>query len=237
MKEDIEKRLEELLIEWGKSSCDTLMPELYQYSQNRLDTEEKERVEKHLELCSRCKKALDEFLAEIEADSLEETKKEEPSLMSALVEKLKKLTSRTEPKPVIQCWEFSFDTTRGHIGQETFYPIGAELIINVKAPRDGYLIIVHSDDKGNLELFFPSKETDDTFVRSAHEQEKEMEIKGPIGKHYFKAILTSKPLINPREIDFNDDTYVSSVIQKFLGDLSHLSKDDWSAADYEFEVV
>lgn len=131
------------------------------------------------------------------------------------------------------------DPTR-HDGlhEDTYYP-GKQIVISVESPekRDGFLTVFHYDDEYNLAMIFPSKPGVKTFLKAGIEKRIVIEAAKPLGKHYLKAIWTSKQIIDPEKVKLEDEAGTAALIETFLTSIHTLRSEDWLESVSEFEVT
>jgi hypothetical protein len=122
---------------------------------------------------------------------------------------------------------------------KNIYKMGTNINICIEMPpkRDGYLSVFHYNDKHNLEMIFPSKKTDSTFIKASLEKIIKIKVSKPLGKHYIKAIWSSKQLLIPNQIAFNNPVAVTFTMEDFLESILKLNNDEWMEFVEEFEVV
>ena len=117
------------------------------------------------------------------------------------------------------------------------YTIKESIVFCVPIDSDGYLVILHYDESENVSMVFPTRSQDNTFVRAGTEKKISGTVTGPYGKQNFKVIWTSRPLIEPDEIDFSDEEDIERAINAFLDALAELNEGEWIETDYVFEVL
>jgi tetratricopeptide (TPR) repeat protein len=137
------------------------------------------------------------------------------------------------------CTSFGIAGAKGAEEDENAYSPGEPIFVYVEAPdeMDGYVTIFHYDEEDNLQMVFPSKITDKTFLRAGEEQRITIGQLQITGKHYLKALWTSKQVINPVDINFGDELAIADAIESFLESIHSLGKDEWLESVAQFEVV
>lgn len=143
-----------------------------------------------------------------------------------------------KPKYSFPCRIYRYDplgiTHRGT--HKDLYTIGERIVIVIEPPKDGYLTILHYDEDFNLNMIFPSKTSDDTFVEKRKDKRLGIEAQEPIGKHYLMAIWTTSQIIDPKKINFANQAEVASTIGTYLNSLAELKADERSQSLAKFEV-
>ena len=230
------KELENLLIEWGKSSCDIIMPDMYLYSKNQLNEKDKKRVEMHLKFCSSCKRALNDYLSEINPLTSKVNDSYVSSRISILIEKLKAFIPDLNSNLDLECFHLGFDTTRSPNVQNNLFSFGDEMIISLKPLIDGYITLIHYHESENIELLIPSVEDNNVFIKAHDIKEIRKEVLGPEGIHYLKAIYTSAPLLKSNLIDLSIEENILKLVEDSLEILFSLPKNKRSIVDYKFLV-
>ena len=207
---------------------------LYDYVLGWLNDEDKDTVMDHIAYCGICG---EEILTIIRTEEESEEELLDWASKPPLIERLKRLVSH------LSFPAFSFDlagevTRTDGQGKETRnYSIGKQIGFGVDIPADGHLVIFHYDEAGKVQLISPHSSKKDTFVQAGIEEKITGTIEGPSGKQFFKAIWTSKKLIDPEKINFDDEFEVETAIENFFDALSELDEDDWREVVHEFEVL
>jgi hypothetical protein len=135
---------------------------------------------------------------------------------------------------------YSLDTTRGEGQKANVCKAGEAVIIQIEGPRDwndGYLTVLHYDGEDNLTMIFPKKSSDNTFLRSGDMIRIVFKVTTPKGKHYLKALLTSRKWIRPDEIDFSDTVQIAYAIERSIDAINKSDKNSWMETFMEFEVI
>ena len=112
--------------------------------------------------------------------------------------------------------------------------IKESIVFCVPIDSDGYLVILHYDESENVSMVFPTRSQDNTYVRAGTEKKISGTVTGPYGKQNFKVIWTSRPLIEPDEIDFSDEEDIERAINAFLDALAELNEGEWIETDVCF---
>ena len=102
---------------------------------------------------------------------------------------------------------------------------------------NGYLVVLHYDEKDNFSLIFPSNRKDDAFVRKGSEKKISGKVTGPTGKQYFKVFWTAKKVLNTDNIDFKNEISIENMINDYIDSLTDLKDSDWCETIYEYEVI
>ncbi|HEX5103907.1 MAG TPA: DUF4384 domain-containing protein [Pirellulaceae bacterium] len=93
--------------------------------------------------------------------------------------------------------KFGFDLRSAEFGKVQ-YAIGEGLQLVGTSSQDGYLYLLHIDPLGELTLLYPSPGDDNRVAASVEfrfPRQKVGEVRGPLGNHCVKAIITQQPLI------------------------------------------
>jgi hypothetical protein len=107
----------------------------------------------------------------------------------------------------------------------------------VPVTSDGYLVILHYDDDEKVTMVFPAGPQDDNFLIGGSEKKISGKITGPTGKQFFKAIWTLRKLLDPKNINFDDDEGVEQEINFYLDALDELKEGEWIEMAYGIEVT
>jgi len=207
---------------------------LYNYVLNWTDDADDEKIMDHMVYCPQCSQEVLRIMKiedELEKDMQDWIEK------IPLLNKLKMLVSNLS-LPV-----YSFPATRvvtrgeGEPELKTQYRLNESIVFCVPVKLDGYLVILHYDESENVTMVLPSSPQDDTFVSAGSEKKISGIITEPVGMQNFKAIWTSKQLMDPGKIDFNDEEDIERAIDEFIDDLTDLDDGEWIETDYMFEVV
>lgn len=228
-------------------NCEDFEKYIFGYLTDRnFDSKLKEAMEEHYFECDKCFNNLELTSATIGAIQTEGVDKllkysEEKNKISlkgkfrSLVDRLNQLvTDRFFPSTTL-----NLDGVRGGGKKTEIFKVGDPLIIQLDIPADmdGYLTILHYDEKNNLKMIFPKKKTDDTHVKAGEEKWIEMRANAPTGKHYLKAILTSNKIVEPNDINFSNSVDVVVTIEKLIDLINEITTDEWKESVTEFEVV
>ena len=160
---------------------------------------------------------------------------DKPSLRSKLIDVINKISA---PKSNIALGLsiVQADAVKGDKKTNNIYKVGEIVIISIDTPKNGYLTLLHYDDHYNLRMIYPDKEIDEAFQKAG--EVKRIPIKAkPKGKHYLKALLTSRQLIEQDNLYPHDDELNISAIGKVLESVNGLDDDEWIESIAEFEVV
>lgn len=139
--------------------------------------------------------------------------------------------------------EYGLDVGRGDTDTEVQkrgidqYAIGDRMVFCVEAPDNGHMVIFHCDQTGKVQLVFPHSSIDNTFVSGGSEKRIRGTVTKPSGRQLFKAIWTSRQLLEPGKVDFDDELEIEKTIARFIHALAQLGEDDWQEVLYEFEAV
>ena len=207
---------------------------LYDYVLNWTDEIDDEKIMDHIAFCPICSKevlAIMKIENDLERDILKWVNQR------PLLERLKNLVSSLS-MPVYS-FPAGSHATRGEaeLSAKTQYTIKESIVFCVPIDSDGYLVILHYDESKNVSMVFPTRSQDNTFVRAGTEKKISGTVTGPYGKQNFKVIWTSRPLIEPDEIDFSDEEDIERAINAFLDALAELNEGEWIETEYVFEVL
>jgi len=209
---------------------------LYNYVLGLTSEEDKEVIMRHIAYCDFC---LEEVLnirrieKELNEDLLEWANK------PPLFDRLKELTSSLS----FPVWAFDFDIVRGDTRPKekekeiSQYAKGDRISFCIKVPSDGHLAVFHYDAAGRIRCVFPHNSNDSTFVSGGNEKRIVGKITEPLGSQSFKVIWSSRQLLYPQKIDFDNENEIERTMEKFFDSLAELHKTDWREASYEFEVI
>ena len=206
---------------------------LYDYVLNRTEERDDEEIMNHIAFCSICSKEILSIMKieeDLEQDMLHWANKK------PLIQRLKDLVTNLS----LPVYAFAPDSlaTRGEAtGTERQYAPGDSMVFCVSIISDGYLVILHYDEKDKISLVFPAASQDDTFVQGGIEKRLPGTITGPPGRQFLKVIWTSQKLLDPGEIDFHDDEDVEDSISAFLDSLNELGTGEWIETRYDIEVT
>jgi len=209
---------------------------LYDYALNWLNEADDNRIEKHITYCRYCAEEVIRILKMEEAS--EENDINWAHKMS-LIDRLKGLSSSL----LLSGRTIILEATRGEIEHDEAkarldrYHVGDRIVFCLDVPADGYMVIFHGDPNGQISWVFPASPSDDTSVMGEAEKRVAGSVTGPPGKHFLKAIYTKKPLVNPEEIDFEDEEDQERTISEFIRGLDRLEPDTWQTTIYEFEAI
>ena len=206
---------------------------LYEYVLNWTEETDDENIMDHIAFCSICSKEVLSIMKleqELEEDMLDWADRE------PLVQRLKNLVSSLS----LPVYGFATDNlaTRAE-GPEVKqqYAPGESMVLCVPVTSDGHLVILHYDQDGKLSMVFPTGPQHDTFVKGGSEKKISGRVTGPPGKQFFEVIWTKKKLLDPMEINFDDDEDVERAISSLLDALDRLAPEEWIETDYEIEVT
>lgn len=207
---------------------------LYNYVLNWTDDADDETIMDHMVYCAQCSQEVLRIMKienELEEDMQDWIDK------IPLLNKLKMLVSSLS-MPV-----YSFPATslvtrgEGELELKTQYRLNESIVFCVPVESDGYLVIVHYDQSENVTMVLPSSPKDDTFVSAGSEKKISGIVTEPVGIQNFKAIWTSRQLMDPGKIDFNDTEDIERAIDELIESLAELDEGEWIETDYVFEVV
>jgi len=207
---------------------------LYDYVLNWTDQTDDESIMDHMAFCSVCSKEVLSIMKiehELEDDMLDWVNQ------LPLIEKLKQLVSSLS----IPVYSFAADglATRGEAAktEKNQYAVDDSIVFCVPITSDGHLVILHYDESEKVSLVYPAGSGDNTFVRGESEKKISGTVTGPVGKQNFKVIWTSRQLIDPAKINFNNEEDIERAINEFLDALAELEGEQWIETDYGFEVT
>jgi hypothetical protein len=207
---------------------------LYDYVLNWTEDIDDEKIMDHIAFCSICSKEVLNIMKieqDLEEDMLDWVNKQ------SLIQRLKNLVSSLS----LPVYGFPADSlvTRTKTSEEEKYQyaVGESMVFCVPVTSDGYLVIIHYDEDGKVTMVFPTGPQDDNFLSSGTEKKISGKITGPTGKQFFKAIWTSRKLVDPKKITFQNDKGVEHVINKFLDALDKLNAGEWIEMTYGIEVT
>lgn len=206
---------------------------LYDYVLNWTDDMDDENIMAHIGSCSICSKEVLSIMKleqELEDGMLEWANKQ------PLVQRLKNLISGLS----LPVYGFATESpaTRAETSEKKReYTVGESMVLCVPVAADGYLVILHHDTEGRISMVFPGGPKDDNFVRGGSEKKISGRITGPPGKQFFKVIWTSRKLLAPATIDFNDDESVEISVETFLDALEGSDTGEWIETGYDIVVT
>jgi len=206
---------------------------LYDYVLNWTEDMDDEKIMAHIGSCSICSKEVLSIMKieqELEDGMLEWANKE------PLVQRLKNLVSSLS-LPVYGFPTGSLSTRAEASEKEREYAVGDSMVLCVPVASDGYLVVLNYDADGRISMVFPTGPMDDNFVRGRTEKKISGRITGPPGKQFFKVIWTSKKLLDPATIDFNDDESVELSVETLLDSLDGSETGDWIETGYDIVVM
>ncbi len=165
---------------------------LYDYVLNWSDKKIENLIMEHIAICSQCSQEI--------LDIMEIERKLDEDLLAwadeiSLMQKIKNLISELSlpvysiPVGAVVTRSTTKDDTRQ-------YSIGESFVFCMPVISNGYLVILHYDEKDNFSLIFPSNRKDDAFVRKGSEKKISGKVTGPTGKQYFKVFWTAKKVLN-----------------------------------------
>ena len=130
-------------------------------------------------------------------------------------------------------------TTRGAEQSKDVIDANDTIIIILEPPveEEVFLTVFHYDEQNNLQMILPENRNDNISIRAGEIRTLTVDPVKSKGKHYLKAIFTSKPLINPYKIDFEDDLDVATAIGNYLKSIRNLGSAEWWEAVAEFQIA
>ena len=119
------------------------------------------------------------------------------------------------------------------------YRPGTDLFLSLEAPEDGYVAIFHvCEVTGEVKLVFPLEPTDNPKVTTGEQLAPiPGTVEGPAGKHFLKVFWTRVSLLDPRNVNLQDEQVRDAVVEDFFDALEDLSEGDWRSTTTEYEVV
>ena len=128
-------------------------------------------------------------------------------------------------------------STRSGGRQGKNFNIGESIDLKFDPPRkmDGYLTVFQYDEKYNLKIVFPRNKDDILFVGKDEKRGLLLAATGPKGKHYLKAVLTPRQVIDSETIKSSAD--ILYLTEEVLSSIKRLRDGEWMEAVAEFEVV
>ena len=133
------------------------------------------------------------------------------------------------------------EISREHYHHESQnYRIGDSIRLCVTSPADGYLTIFHHNEQGQSSLVLPNYYEKDAFVEDGMEKSVDCEVKGPVGKQFFRAIWTSQQWLDPSRLVLDvPDAFSANQreIEMFLAAISGLGVDEFDEGLWEFMVT
>jgi hypothetical protein len=207
---------------------------LYDFVLNWTDQTGDESIMDHMAFCSVCSKEVLSIMKiehELEEDMLDWVNQ------VPLIEKLKQLVSSLS----IPVYSFAAEglATRGDASEteKNQYAIDDSIVFCVPIKSDGHLVILHYDESEKVSLVFPAGSGDSTFVQGGSEKKISGTVTGPAGQQNFKVIWTSRQLMGPEKINFNNEEDIEHAINEFLDALAELEEEQWIETDYGFDVI
>jgi len=214
--------------------------ELGDYALGFLDKNNIKKLERHILLCPQCAKETFEIM-HTEKELAKEALKAADKIL--LFQRLKALVSPLSlmiEARYVSAIEFA---TRGSIPAERNKEVqnqfaeGDQILFCVDVPADGYLVVLHYDEAGKIQLVFPHDTEDKTFASGGSEKKISGRVTGPAGKQYLKAIWTSKEFMDPKQINFANEYEIEKSIAKFIEGVEKLAEADWREVVYEYQVT
>ena len=205
---------------------------LYDYVLNWTEGADDENIMAHIGSCSICSKEVLSIMKieqELEDGMLDWANKQ------PLVQRLKNLVSSLS-LPVYGFATESLATRAEASEKKREYTVGESMVLCVPVASDGYLVILHYDADGRISMVFPSGPKDDNFLRGGSEKKLSGKITGPPGKQFFKVIWTSRKLLDPAAIDFNDGDSVDRSVETLLDALDGSDTGEWIETGYDIDV-
>jgi hypothetical protein len=206
---------------------------LYDYVLNWSDKKIENLIMEHIVICPRCSQEILDIMEieqELDEDLLAWAEK------ISLTQKIKNLISEVS-LPVYGI-PVGAAVTRSTTKYDTRqYSIGDSFVFCIPVVSDGYLVILHYDEKDNVSLIFPSNKKDSAFVRKGSEKKISGKVTGPTGKQFFKVFWTKKNVLNTDKIDFKNENSVEYMISDYIDSLTELKVSNWCESIYEYEVI
>lgn len=210
--------------------------DLYNYVLGWLEQEHSLRVLDHVVLCGRC---LEEVM---KIQQIEE------ALTKDALERADKLSWTERVRNFISSLSFpvsiyvpALEPVRrsAHDDEKRSYTTGEEYLLILEAPADGYIAIFHGcEETGQVKLVFPLYSTHN--VRVSADQDIapiQGKVEGPAGKHFFKIFWTRVSLLDPGNVNLQDEQVRDAAVEDFFDALEYLSEGDWRLTTMEYEVV
>ncbi len=206
---------------------------LYDYVLNWADKKIESLIMEHIVICPQCGQEILDIM-EIERELDEDMLKWADQI--SLTQKIKNLISELS-LPVYSI-PVGAVVTRSTTKDDTKqYSIGESFVFCMPVNSDGYLVILHYDEKDNLSLIFPSNSNDDAFVRKGSEKKISGKVTGPTGKQYFKVFWTANKVLNTDNIDFKNEISIEKMINDYIDSLTDLKDSEWCETIYQYEVI
>jgi len=117
-------------------------------------------------------------------------------------------------------------------------PVGYGFIFSVEMKgNDGYVVLLHLDPEGEIDLVHPLPDDRETFIPTRGEKDFRLVAREPFGRHIFKAIITRKDLLKAQDLDFSSSEAVGNSIASYLNEVAKLPAGELSIKDEEYEVI
>ncbi len=110
--------------------------------------------------------------------------------------------------------------------------IGNQILFSVKAPSDGYLVVLYQRSIGVIDLIYPQRLTENNFVFNEEEMKICIKTKGPPSKQIVMFFFTPMDLIREKNIDLNDQD--SAVL--YMRNVLEIPENKCWELNYEFKV-
>ena len=206
---------------------------LYDYILNWSDKKIENLIMEHILICPRCSQEI--------LDIMEIERKLDLDLLVwadeiSLTQKIKNLISELS-LPVYGI-PIGAVVTRSTTKNDTKqFSIGDSFVFCISVVSDGYLVILHYDEKDNVSLVFPSNNEDDAFVRKGSEKKISGKVTGPTGKQFLKVFWTNENIFNADNIDLINEKSIENIINDYIDSVKELEDNDWCETIYEYEVI
>ena len=209
------------------------------------------KMDDHLINCEQCQKvyALTSLVTnkEIMSDPIKKVRTEISSeeekevSIGGLKKKLKSLIddlNHLVSKSSFPFTTFGLATVKGGDSRKGAYLVGERILIHIEAPKDvdRYLTIFHYDEHNNITMLFPHIKNNETLLKPGEDKKIGITVGSPEGKHFLKALLTTKKLIDPQNLNFDSEMDLTAAIERFLNSIYSLD-DDWMESVAEFTVT
>lgn len=157
--------------------------------------------------------------------------------LRSLIGNIKRLESGVS----FQLTTFALDplATKGGEQDKDVYDTNKRITINLEAPldEDGFVTVFRYDERDDFQMILPKSKIDNTSLKAGGFKRLTLDPLKFKGMHYVKAVVTSQMLINPNEIDFEDDLDVAIAVGNFLKSVRDLDYNEWWEANAEFRVT
>lgn len=197
--------------------------ELKNYREGAVAKEEKGRIESHLICCEKCAGIYFNLADRVNVKSL----------WQSVEDKLSETAGWINGIFLVPDLLVSRKKREGE-GEKVF--VGDEVKLEIPVSKDGYLTVIHKDEK-KISLVFPNPGEEDSSVKEGNVKIINGKIDPPSGTHYIKVFITEEKLLEPENIDFEDERSVMEEIQAFIKKLEKLPESKWSEEDKIYEVM